>query len=159
MDHVEEGGETIHVVELSGEGGGEVEAEAVHVHLKDPVAQAVHDQLEGAGMGHVERVAAPRVVHAVAGAVREQPVVRGVVDAAEGQGRSQMIALRRVVVHDVEDDLDARLVEGLDHGLELGHLLARAVGGGEARVGGKKSDGVVSPVVREPALHQVPVGN
>ena len=112
-----------------------------------------------ARMGHVERVAAPGVVHAVARAVRHQPVVGGVVDAAEGQGRPQVIALRRVVVHDVEDDLDARLVKGLDHGLELGDLLARAVGGGEPRVGGEKSDRVVSPVVREPAFHQIPVGD
>src|SRR4030095_6376680 len=93
MDHVEEGGEAIHVVELTGEGRGEVEAETVHVHLEDPVAQAVHDQLEGAGMGHVEGVAAPRVVHAVAGAVRDQPVVGGVVDAAEGQGRGKLSGL------------------------------------------------------------------
>ena len=51
MDHVEEGGEAIHVVELAGEGGGEVEAEAVDVHLEDPVAEAVHDQLEGRADG------------------------------------------------------------------------------------------------------------
>jgi hypothetical protein len=146
-------------VELAGEGGGEVEAEAVDVHLEDPVAEAVHDQLEGPRMGHVERVAAPSVVHAVARAVRHQPVVGGVVDAAEGQGRPQVVALRRVVVHDVEDDLDARLVKGPDHRLELGDLLARAVGGGEPRVGGEKSDRVVPPVVRESAFHQIPVGD
>ena len=40
MDDVEEGAEAIDVVELAGQGGGQVEAEAVDVHLGHPVAQA-----------------------------------------------------------------------------------------------------------------------
>ena len=118
--------EAVHVVELSGEGGSEVEAEAVDVHLEDPVAQAVHDELERARMGHVQRIAAARVVHVVARAVGHEPVVGGVVDAAEGQRRTQVIALCRVVVDDVEDHLDSGLVQRLDHGLELGDLITRA---------------------------------
>ena len=39
MDDVEEGAEAVNVVKLAREGGGEVEAEAVNVHLKNPVAQ------------------------------------------------------------------------------------------------------------------------
>ena len=46
LHHLEERGQPVHVVELPGQRGGEVEAEAVDVHLGDPVAQRIHDQLE-----------------------------------------------------------------------------------------------------------------
>ncbi len=46
VDGVEEARELGDVVELAGEGAGEVEAEAVDVHLGDPVAERVHDHLE-----------------------------------------------------------------------------------------------------------------
>src|SRR5690606_6060266 len=80
VDDVEEGPELVHLMELAGEGAREVEAEAVHVHLLNPVAEAVHDELQDAGAAHVERVAAARVIHAVAGIVLDEPVVVGVVD-------------------------------------------------------------------------------
>ena len=159
VDHVEEGGQPVDVVQLPGEGRREVEAEAVDVHLEHPVAQAVHEELERARVPHVEGVAAPGVVLVVARGVGDEPVVGGVVDAAEGQGRPEVVALRRVVVHDVEDDLDPGLVEGLHHGLELAHLLAAGPLAREARVGGEISDGVVAPVVREPPLHLEPLGH
>ena len=47
-----------------GENRGEVEPEAVHVHVGDPVAQAVCDQAE---VHDVEAVAGARVVEVVAG--------------------------------------------------------------------------------------------
>ena len=75
LDEFEEGGELVHVVELAGQGGGEVEAEAVHVHLGDPVAQGVHEQLQGVGLADVERVAGARVVHVVLLVALHQPVV------------------------------------------------------------------------------------
>ena len=43
---------------------------------------------------------------------------------AIAQGRAHVVALGGVVVDHVEDDLDARRVHGLDHGLELLDLLA-----------------------------------
>ena len=159
VDHVEEGAEPVDVVELAGEGGCQVEAEAVHVHLEDPVAQAVHDELEDAGMGHVERVPAPRVVHVVAPLVGHQPVVGRVVDAPEREGGSEVVALGGVVVDHVEDHLDPGGVEGLDHRLELGDLLAPVPRRRVSRVGGEEADGVVPPVVDEPPVDEVLVGH
>ena len=49
VDDVEEGAEPVDLVQLARERGGEVEAEAVDVHLQHPVAQAVHDQLSVRG--------------------------------------------------------------------------------------------------------------
>jgi hypothetical protein len=36
----------VDVIECAGEGGREIEAEAVHMHVLDPVPQRVHDQLQ-----------------------------------------------------------------------------------------------------------------
>ena len=75
LDEFEEGGELVHVVELAGQGGGEVEAEAVHVHFRDPVAQRVHQQLQRVRLADVQRVAGAGVVHVVLLVALHQPVV------------------------------------------------------------------------------------
>ena len=54
VNHVEEGAEPIDVVQLAGEGAGQIEAEPVDVHLRHPVPELVHDELEHARMLHVE---------------------------------------------------------------------------------------------------------
>ena len=146
------GGQPIHVVQLAGEGGGQIEAEAVDVAVDHPVAQRVHDQPQHARVHDVERVARARVVHVVAQVVGHEPVVGGVVDAAEGQHRAEVVALGGVVVDHVEDHLDPRLVQRLDHALELAHLLAGLAGGGVGRVRGEEADRRVAPVVRQPAV-------
>ena len=154
LDQVEEGAQPVHVVELAGQRGGEVEAEAVDVHLQHPVAQRVHDQLQGVRVPHVQRVAGAGVVHVVLRLAVHDPVVRAVVDAAHGQRRAEVVALGGVVVDDVEDHLDAGLVQVADHRLELLHLLPGRAGGGVGRVRREEADGVVAPVVAQPALAQ-----
>ena len=64
---------------------GEVEAEAVDVHLRHPVAQAVDDQLADDRVVAVERVAAAGEVAVGAGLGIEQ-VVDGVVEPREATG-------------------------------------------------------------------------
>ena len=91
------------------------------------------------------------VVRAVA---VDQAVVGGVVDAPEAQRRAEVVALGGVVVDDVEDDLDARLVQGPDHRLELLHLLAALARRGVRVVRGEEADGVVAPVVRQALVEQ-----
>ena len=83
-----------------------------------------------------------------------EPVVGGVVDAAEGQRGPQVVALGGVVVHHVEDDLDPGLVQRPDHGFELRDLLAPGAAGGVGVVRGEEADGVVAPVVAQPAPGQ-----
>lgn len=46
LHQFEEGAQPVDVVELPRQRRGEVEAEPVDVHLADPVAQRVHDQLQ-----------------------------------------------------------------------------------------------------------------
>ena len=119
------------------------------MHVRDPVPQRIHDELQGVGGAHVERVARSGGVEVVLLGVFDEPVVGGVVEAAESQSGAHVVALGRVVVDDVHDDFDVRLMEGLDHGLELVDLAAEPVGGSVAVVGGEEADGVVSPIVRE----------
>src|SRR5256885_9404106 len=53
LDDVEEGRESVDVVELARQRRGQVEAEAVDVAFDDEVAQRVHDQPEHARMDRV----------------------------------------------------------------------------------------------------------
>ena len=70
-----------------------------------------------------EAVAGARGVVVVAPVAVDEPVVRRVVDPLEREHGTEVVALRGVVVDDVEDDLDAGRVQGLDHPLELLDLL------------------------------------
>ena len=56
---VEEAAALVEAVGLAAEDGGEIEAEAVDPHLGRPVAQAVGDELQHAGIGEVEGVPVP----------------------------------------------------------------------------------------------------
>ena len=69
---VEEGAEAVDVVQFARQGRGQIETEAVDVHLQHPVAQRVHDELEYARLLQVEGVAAACVIHAVA-RIRRRP--------------------------------------------------------------------------------------
>ncbi len=73
----------------------------------DPVAQRVHDQLQDLRVAHQQVLPVPVVVEVVRGIVVDEPVVGGVVDAPEREGRPELVALGGVVVDDVQDDLDA----------------------------------------------------
>ena len=154
MDDVEERRQPVDVVQFARQRRGQVEAEAIHMHLLHPVAQAVHDQLQHLRMAHVQAVAGARVIHVVARIVRHQAVVGRVVDAAEAQHRAHVIAFGRVVVHHVENHLDAFAVQRLHHALELGHLAARVAGAGIARIRREEVGGVVAPVIRQPFVDQ-----
>ena len=117
LHQVEERPEPVHLVELTGQRRGEVEPEAVDVHLEHPAAQRVHDQLEHVRVPHQQAVAGAGGVEVVRLVLVDEAVVGTVVDAAEAQRRALVVALGGVVVDHVEDHLDVRLVQGLDHRL------------------------------------------
>jgi hypothetical protein len=111
VDQVEERRQPVDLVELPGQRRRQVEAEPVDVHLGDPVPQRVHDQPQRLVVADVEAVpGAGGVVVELLVAV-DEPVVGLVVDAAERQRRTEVVALGGVVVDHVEDHLDARLVQ------------------------------------------------
>ena len=64
-----------------------------------------------------------------------------------------LVALRGVVVHHVQDHLDAGIVQARHHLLELGEHERgnRRI----ARIGGEETDAVVAPVVGQPLVQQM----
>jgi hypothetical protein len=149
----EEGGAAIEPVRSATERAGEIEPEAVDMAGLDPIAQRIHDHLQHARVGQVERVAAAGHVVVVAGLISLQPVVGCVVDAAEAQRRAEMIAFGGVIVDDVEDHLDAGVVQARDRGAEL----VERAGRGIARLQCKEAERIVAPVIAQSALDQMPI--
>src|SRR4029450_7676768 len=109
-------------MKLSCERGRQIKAKSIDVHLEHPIAQAVHNQLKGARVSHIQRISAPGVIHVIATIV-DQTIIRGVVDSSKAQSRSQLVSLSGVVVNDIDDDLDTFTMKGLHHGFKLCHLL------------------------------------
>src|SRR6516162_10066012 len=68
-----------------------------------------------------------------------------------------MVSLGGVVVDYVEDHLDPRSMQRLDHLLEFRNLLAKRSAARKARVRSKKSNGVVAPIVGQPTPNQMPL--
>ena len=157
LHDVEERGEPVDLEELAGQDRRQVEPEAVDVHVPDPVAEAVEDQLHRPRVAHVEAVPRAGEVEVVARVVGIQPVVGRVVDAAQAQRGAEVVALAGVVVDDVQDHLDPGAVEGLHHRLELAHLAPGPLARRVARLRRQEGDRVVAPVVREATLDQVAV--
>ena len=125
VEDVEERTQPVDRMLFSRERGGEIETKSVHVHLRDPVTQTIHDELQSPWMLDVERVSASRIVRVIAIVVRRQPVIDGIVDPSKREGRTEVIAFRRMVVDHVQDDLDSGTVEGLDHALEFPYMAPR----------------------------------
>ena len=142
-------------MQFAGQGGRQIEPEAVHMHLQDPVAQGIHDELQHMGIGHVEAVAGASVVHVVAAVILHQPVVIGVVDPFEAQDRPEFIAFCSVVVDHVKNDFDACLVEGFDHLFEFRDRSARTLVAHITWVRREERNGVVAPVVAKSLVDQV----
>jgi len=154
MDAVEEAGEPAHVVKLPREGGGEIEAEAIDVHLADPVTEAVHQELKHPRMHHVQRVSRAGVIHVVAPVILHEAVVGAVIQAAETEHRPQMVPFTGVIVHDIQNDLETGGVQPLDHLLELGDLFAGRAALRIGRVRSEVPDRVVTPIVGESLLFE-----
>ena len=54
MDDVKEGAEPVDLVEFPGQCTGQIKSEPINMHISDPVSEAVHDELERAGVSNVE---------------------------------------------------------------------------------------------------------
>src|SRR5262245_39923579 len=84
-----------------------------------------------------------------------QAVIGGVINAPQAEWGAQVIAFASMIVDDVEDDLEAGTMQGLDHGFELHHLLADNPCAGVARLRRKEAEGTIPPVIAQPCLHEM----
>ncbi len=120
------------------------------MHFLDPVLEAINDERSHARVLAIDRVAAAAEIFVQAQVRRHQPVVHGIVDAAQGQQRSALVAFGRMIEDHVEDHLDSRGVQRPHHRLELDHGIVHRV----LVRGRKPCDGIVAPIVAELALEQ-----
>ena len=131
----------------------QVEAEAVDVVVVHPMPQAMEDHLADDRVVAVDRVAAAGVV--LVAAVVGQHVIDFVFQALEAERGAVLVALGRVVEHDVENHFDAGGVQLADHLLELPHLVAGRCAFHVAAVRREEGHRVVAPIVRPLALRAV----
>ena len=153
MNDVEERRQPIDIVQFACEGRRQIEAETVNVHLRDPVAQAIHDELQHLRMAHIQAIARARVVHVIARLVWHQPVVRGIVDAAK-TAWAPGDCLRRCGYTPRRESPRYRRGAAPDHRLELCHLRARRACRAIVRHPGEVVQRVVSPVIGKPLVHE-----
>ena len=159
MNDFKESVQFVHALVIARERGSEVEAKSVHVHFEDPIAQAVHHQLQRARMQQVKRVARAGEIQIETRIVRLQPVVSEIVDPAKAKRRAEMISFRRMIVNHIENHFDTRRVEIAHHRFELEDLFAQLSAAGVLRVRREKSDRVVAPIVSETPIDQCLVIN
>ncbi len=132
---------------------GKVETKAVDLEHFHPIAQRIHHHLENTGIGEVQRISTAGEVVVVAPASRGEPVVGCVVDTAKREGGTKMVALGGVIVDDVKQHLEAGVMQPRDRGAKFSQCAVLRV----ARLRREIRDRVVSPVVRQLALDQLPI--
>src|SRR3954466_8221367 len=89
--------------------GGEIEPEAVHMHLRDPVPKAVHDHPAHNRVICIQRVSGAAVI-GEARTILFKDVVRAVVDTPVAQRWATVVALGGVIEHNIENYFDTRAV-------------------------------------------------
>src|SRR4030095_9930493 len=115
----------------------------------DPVAEAVEDHPADDRAVRVEGAPGPRVIR-VARAVLLKKVINIVIEAAKAERRPRPAALSRVVEDHIEDDLQARAVQGLDHLAKLVERAERVFAQAVAGVRREEGDRLIAPVVLQP---------
>src|SRR5918996_1698829 len=101
----------------------------------------------------IDGVAAAGRVEIIASIIGEH-VVACVVNTAKAYGRAKMVPLGRVVVDDVEDDLDSCCVQVMHHVAKFGDISAFRDIAGRRR---KERDRVIAPIIRKSALVQIAI--
>src|SRR5437764_15041127 len=137
---------------IAREDGREIETKTIDMHVHHPIAQAVHHQLKDARVKQIKSVTRPSEIDIKARVLRMYAVVREVVDPAEAKRRTEMISFSRMIVDHVQNHLDACCMQLADHRFELDNLFARLSAAGVLRVRREKSDRVVAPIIRQPAI-------
>src|SRR5262249_39276798 len=116
------------------------------MHLLNPVTETVQDHTANNGMISVEGVSRAAVI-SVARAVLFENIVGVVLQTAKTQRGPTVVSFSSVIEDNVENNLDARPVQRLDHVTKFINrsewILTRAV----ALVRSEERDGRISPVV------------
>ena len=130
---------------------GEVEAEAGHPAQPAPGAQGVHGQAQARPAVQRQRIAGAGVVDVERRIVRAQPVIAGVVQSAQRQGRAQGVAFAGVVEapHPATHSMPASARASV-----AARTSAQPPGASRGS-GASKRDRIVAPVVAQAERRQV----
>ena len=129
---------------------GEIEAESVEAAERHPAPERRERHRDDWRPIEREAIAAAGVVDVAPRVVGQEAEIGRVVEAAERQGRAELVALAVVVEHDVEQDFEAGGVQRVGRGAHF-----RPAAGRETRIGRAEHDGIVAPGVRQAERRQV----
>src|SRR5437870_9519524 len=107
MNDLEKGVQFVNALVIARQGRSQIEPKSVRMHFENPIAQAVHHQLERAWMEQVECVAGACKIQIQTWIIRAQPVICGIVDPAEAKRRPELIPFRGTIINHVENYFDA----------------------------------------------------
>src|SRR5438874_1119287 len=138
---------------ITREDGREIETKTIDMHVRHPIAQAVHHQLKDTRVKQIKSVTRPSEIDIKARILTIHAIVCKVVDPAEAKRRTEMISFSRMIVDHVQNHLDACCMQLADHRLELEDLFARLSAAAVLGVRREKSDRVVAPIIRQPAIN------
>ena len=147
MNDFKEGVQFVHAFVITRQGRSQIESKSVDMHLENPIAQAVHHQLQRAWMQQVKGVARAGEIQIETRIIGLQSVISGIIDAAEAQRRPELIPFRGVIVNHVENYFDTGGMEAAHHRFELRDLFTHLPTARIRRVWREKSDRVVTPVI------------
>src|SRR6266536_5434917 len=105
-------------------------------------------------MKQIEGVTRSCEVQVEARILRIQPVISEIVDPAEAKRGAELISFCCMIVNYIEKHFDSGSVKAAHHRLEFGDLLAQLPATGVLRMRREKSDRIVAPVIRQPAIDQ-----
>ena len=137
----------LHRVEIrpSGENRGEIEAKAIHMHLFGPKSETFEDEVSNSRVIRIDRIAAAGKIEIMARAIDE--IIASIVDSSPGDRRLISFSFARVVVDDIEDHFDPIPVHLPDEFFALLDGRSDRVSRSEVALGGKKGEGLVTPVI------------
>ena len=130
---------------VAAENGGEIEAKAIDMIFRSPVAETVENEVSPHRMVAIEGVATATEIEVVP--IGSEEIISFVVEPSEGNNRAGGIAFGGVVEDDIKDDLNPGRVEFLDQLLELVDFPSGMAFGGKPGLGGMEGQGAVAPIV------------
>ena len=113
----------------------EVEAKAIEAAMDHPALERANRHVDDQRAVEREAIAGAGIVDVELRIVRIQPEPGRVVEAAERQGRTQLVALAVVVEDDIENGLHARRMQRIGRCANLG-----PTAGSQARIGRAEDD-------------------
>src|SRR5215813_5788218 len=128
------------------ENRGKVKTKTIHVHLFNPITEAVDDHSANNRMIRVQGISRAAIVR-ITGPVWLQNVIGVVVDPTKTDSWAALITFCGVIKDNVQDYLDSRPVQGFYHVSELLNGAQRSLSGAIRLVRSEEGYRGITPIV------------